>query len=97
MKLPPEFVSLSQEIGVQPLLVQGPGGNTSVKIDGQMWVKASGTELAEALDKSIFVAVDPARAKQELDGVGDGSNGCNSVLIFANPRFLWSFKKWRGT
>lgn len=79
MKLPPEFISLSQEIGAQPLLVQGPGGNTSVKLDGQMWIKASGTELAEALDKNIFVAVDPARAMQELDGAGDGS--CRSALI----------------
>jgi rhamnose utilization protein RhaD (predicted bifunctional aldolase and dehydrogenase) len=79
MNLPPEFVSLSQEIGAQPLLVQGPGGNTSVKIDGQMWIKASGTELAEALDKNIFVAVDPAKAMQELDGFGDGS--CRSALI----------------
>lgn len=79
MKLPPEFISLSQEIGAQPLLVQGPGGNTSVKIDGQMWIKASGTELAEALDRNIFVSVDPARAMQELDGAGDGS--CRSALI----------------
>ena len=79
MKLPPEFIRLSQEIGAQPLLVQGPGGNTSVKIDGQMWIKASGTELAEALDKNIFVAVDPAKAIRELDGAGDGS--CRSALI----------------
>lgn len=79
MKLPPEFISLSQGIGARPLLVQGPGGNTSVKIDGQMWIKASGTELAEALDKNIFVAVDPAKAMQELDGAGDGS--CRSALI----------------
>ncbi len=79
MKLPPEFISLSQEIGAQPRLVQGPGGNTSVKIDGQMWIKASGTELAEALDKNIFVAVDPAKAMAELDGAGDGS--CRSALV----------------
>ncbi len=81
MKLPPEFISLSQEIGAQPLLVQGPGGNTSVKIEGHMWIKASGTELAEARDKNIFVAVDPAKAMQELEGAGDGS--CRSALI--NP------------
>ena len=79
MTLPPEFIALSQEIGAQPMLVQGPGGNTSVKIDGRMWIKASGTELAEALDRNIFVAVDPAKAIQELDGAGDGS--CRSALI----------------
>jgi rhamnose utilization protein RhaD (predicted bifunctional aldolase and dehydrogenase) len=79
MKLPAEFVDLSQEIGADPLLVQGPGGNTSVKLDGQMWIKASGTELVEANDKNIFVAVDPAKALQELDGAGDGS--CRSALV----------------
>jgi rhamnose utilization protein RhaD (predicted bifunctional aldolase and dehydrogenase) len=79
MKLPKEFVSLSQQIGADPLLVQGPGGNTSIKIDGQMWIKASGTELAEAYDKNIFVAVDPAKALLELEGAGDGS--CRSALI----------------
>lgn len=82
MNLPPEFVSLSREIGAQPLLVQGPGGNTSIKIDGQMWIKASGTELAEALDRNIFVAVDRTRAIQELDGAGDGS--CRTALIDPN-------------
>lgn len=79
MKLPPEFIALSRDIGAQAMLVQGPGGNTSVKIDGQMWIKASGTELAEALDRNIFVAVDPAKAMEELDGAGDGS--CRSALI----------------
>ena len=79
MTLPADFINLSQKIGAQPLLVQGPGGNTSVKIGGEMWIKASGTKLSEALDKNIFVAVDPAKAKQELNGAGDGS--CRSALI----------------
>lgn len=79
MKLPAEFIDLSQKIGADPLLVQGPGGNTSVKLDGQMWIKASGTELVEAHDKNIFVAVDPVKALQELDGAGDGS--CRSALV----------------
>lgn len=79
MNLPHEFLALSQQIGSDPLLVQGPGGNTSIKIDDQMWIKASGTLLADALQSDIFVAVDPARAMLELDGAGDGS--CRSALI----------------
>ena len=77
--LPTEFLTLSQQIGANPLLVQGPGGNTSIKQDGRMWIKASGTELSDALDEDIFVAVDPDRALAELDGAGDGS--CRSALI----------------
>ena len=79
MNLPQDFIALSQKIGADPLLVQGPGGNTSIKLDGRMWIKASGTKLAEALNTNVFVAVDPAKALLELDGDGDGS--CRSALI----------------
>jgi len=45
-------------IGADPLLVQGAGGNISWKDGDTLWVKASGTWLAEAAEKDIFVAVD---------------------------------------
>lgn len=48
----------SARIGNDRLLVQGAGGNTSVKTGRQMWIKASGTRLSDALDKDIFVSVD---------------------------------------
>lgn len=79
LPLPKDFRSLSQRIGSDPLLVQGAGGNTSFKADGAMWIKASGTLLANAVDQDIFVAVDTTKALAELDGVGDGS--CRSALI----------------
>lgn len=79
MTLPNDFLALSATIGSNPLLVQGPGGNTSMKADGTMWIKASGTLLADATAKNIFVAVDPAKALAELDGAGDGS--CRSALM----------------
>ena len=79
MPLPQAFVELSQYIGADPLLVQGAGGNTSIKPgDNEMWIKASGTELAQALDRDIFVAVDRAKALHEIDhGPGD----CKGTLI----------------
>ena len=43
-----DFRKLSANLGQDPLQVQGPGGNTSVKDDEVMWIKASGTELANA-------------------------------------------------
>lgn len=49
------LAALSARVGSNPLLVQGGGGNTSLKCDGQLWVKASGTWLAQAGDKDIFV------------------------------------------
>jgi rhamnose utilization protein RhaD (predicted bifunctional aldolase and dehydrogenase) len=56
----PEFDALrrfSAELGRDPLQVQGPGGNTSLKHDGVLWVKASGTWLAQATTRDIFVPV----------------------------------------
>lgn len=44
-------------IGRDPLLVQGAGGNVSWKEGDTLWVKASGTWLAQAQDKDIFVPV----------------------------------------
>ncbi|HDL6963989.1 TPA: class II aldolase [Yersinia enterocolitica] len=46
------------EIGTDPLLIQGAGGNVSWKDNGTLWIKASGTWLAEAPEKDIFVPVD---------------------------------------
>jgi rhamnose utilization protein RhaD (predicted bifunctional aldolase and dehydrogenase) len=45
------------QIGADPLLVQGPGGNVSWKDRGTLWIKASGKWLAEAELKEIFVPV----------------------------------------
>ena len=52
--------SLSANLGSDPLLVQAAGGNTSLKTDGVMWIKASGTWLRDALAKDIFVPLDVA-------------------------------------
>lgn len=45
------------KIGTDPLLVQGAGGNVSWKDNDVLWVKASGTWLAEASEKDIFVPI----------------------------------------
>ena len=51
------LIDLSARIGTDPALVQGPGGNTSLKRDGTMWIKASGTWLSQARERSIMVGV----------------------------------------
>lgn len=78
MRLPnlvtPEFRALSAMLGSDPLQVQGPGGNTSIKEGPVMYIKASGTALADAEEKNIFVAVDRDAAVLEAQGkAGDGS------------------------
>ena len=54
---------LSAALGADPLRTQGAGGNISVKRDGILWIKASGTWLADALAHDIMIPVrlDPLR------------------------------------
>ncbi len=49
--------ALSAWVGADPALVQGAGGNTSIKQDGVLWIKASGTWLMNALREDIMVPV----------------------------------------
>lgn len=74
-----DFRAFSARIGRDPLMIQGPGGNTSIKDDAVMWIKASGMELADAQTDDIFVAVDLSAARAEARGAGDGT--CKSTVI----------------
>lgn len=51
------LLSLSARVGADPSLVQAAGGNTSIKSDGTLWIKASGTWLMHARRDDIFVPV----------------------------------------
>lgn len=54
------------QIGADPLLVQGAGGNVSWKDGDVLWVKASGTWLVDAESKDIFVPVNLAHLQDAL-------------------------------
>lgn len=58
---------LSSRLGRDPEQVQAAGGNTSVKLDGVLWVKASGLWLADAETRDLFVPVDLAKAVDAID------------------------------
>jgi rhamnose utilization protein RhaD (predicted bifunctional aldolase and dehydrogenase) len=57
---------MSARVGRNVLLVQGAGGNSSIKQDDLLWVKASGTWLADAEHKDIFVPVSLGAARSAL-------------------------------
>ncbi len=61
---------VSAELGSNRLLIQAAGGNTSVKADGVLWVKASGRWLGNALDEPIFAALDLPRLTRAM-ALGD--------------------------
>jgi rhamnose utilization protein RhaD (predicted bifunctional aldolase and dehydrogenase) len=78
---------LSARVGADPLLVQAAGGNTSIKDNGVLWIKASGTWLMNAERDDIFVPVliepllaavadlDPIAEKAETFTVADLNPG----------------------
>jgi rhamnose utilization protein RhaD (predicted bifunctional aldolase and dehydrogenase) len=70
---------LSAKFGADPRLVQAAGGNTSIKQQGVMWIKASGTWLMQALKTDIFVPLDLAALSQALS---EDSPDCESCLLF---------------
>lgn len=54
------------QIGADPLLVQGAGGNVSWKDGNLLWVKASGKWLVEAESREIFVSVNLAHLQDAV-------------------------------
>lgn len=76
-----DLLALSERIGRDPSLVQGPGGNTSLKADGVMWIKASGTWLAEARSRPIMVPVDVARLLAAFEAADAACETCVDFAI----------------
>ncbi len=64
-----EFASLrhlSARLGNNPLLVQASNGNTSIKLDEILWIKASGKWLAHAMQEEMFVSLGLAKVRQSI-------------------------------
>ncbi|ASQ03427.1 class II aldolase [Sinorhizobium meliloti WSM1022] len=63
------LLDLSARVGADPDLVQGAGGNTSIKEGGTLWIKASGLWLAHARRRDVMVpvALDPLLDALERD------------------------------
>lgn len=60
------LLALSARLGSNPLLVQAATGNTSIKLGGTLWIKASGKWLAHACQEEIFIPVDVAETKARI-------------------------------
>lgn len=84
-----ELNAFSARLGSDITRTQGAGGNTSLKRDGTMWVKASGTWLAQALDRNIMVplAVEPLVAALDA-GDHSAEKSTDFVLTELNPSGL---------
>ncbi|GAA3154141.1 class II aldolase/adducin family protein [Blastococcus jejuensis] len=61
-----DLIQCSVRLGSDLRLVQGAGGNLSIKSDGVLWIKASGTRLSQAADQDIFVPMDEAATREAV-------------------------------
>jgi rhamnose utilization protein RhaD (predicted bifunctional aldolase and dehydrogenase) len=71
-------------LGANITYVQGPGGNVSIKQDGVLWIKASGTRMSDALKKNIFVGLDTVEAAR-IAMLDDSSKMMEAVLPGSTP------------
>ncbi len=49
------LLELTERVGSDPLLTQASTGNSSMKLDGVLWIKASGCWMADALRNDILI------------------------------------------
>jgi len=61
------LLRLSARIGRDPLLVHASSGNTSLKLNDTLWIKASGKWLANAEQEEILVPVSLAECQECLE------------------------------
>jgi rhamnose utilization protein RhaD (predicted bifunctional aldolase and dehydrogenase) len=70
------LLEVSARIGSEPLLVQAGTGNTSIKLDGVLWIKASGKWLAHATQDEILIPVNLEEARKRIDQNADPAGQC---------------------
>ena len=73
--------NLSARIGADPLLVQAAGGNTSLKHEGVMWIKASGTWLKDATARDIFVPINHETLQTALAKNDPACEACTDFVL----------------
>ena len=60
-----QLIDLTQRVGDDPLLTQASTGNSSAKLDGTLWIKASGKWMADAIRGDIFMPLDLAEVVRD--------------------------------
>jgi rhamnose utilization protein RhaD (predicted bifunctional aldolase and dehydrogenase) len=77
---------VSARLGADLRHVQGPGGNTSVKVSATaMYIKASGYRLAEANERDIFTLADFAALRVAVRAGGDAMPTGNADVNASRP------------
>jgi len=60
------LLEFTSRVGSDPLLTQASSGNSSAKLNGVLWIKASGKWMADAISDDIFIPLDLAEIRERL-------------------------------
>src|SRR5664279_2041822 len=74
-----QLSDLSARLGKDPSLVQGAGGNTSIKDEQTLWIKASGKWLSAAEDEDVFIGLDLTRVRAQI-AAGRGDDLAGTII-----------------
>lgn len=95
------LIDVSARLGRDPLLVQAGSGNTSVKIDGVLWIKASGKWLVHAAHEEILVPVDLVEIKscirRKTDFVAQHTSPSGHRLVPSIETAMHAVVPWAAT
>jgi rhamnose utilization protein RhaD (predicted bifunctional aldolase and dehydrogenase) len=80
-----DLLAIAARLGQDPRVIQGPGGNISIKRDGILWVKASGTWMINAMAQPILTPVDLAAVRAGLEA---GDPSCETCSDFVRHDLL---------
>ena len=72
---------LSARIGSNPLLTQASTGNSSIKLEGALWIKASGKWMADAIREDILIPLDLAGVREQVTQKVDPADRYYGVSI----------------
>ncbi len=67
LEISKSLINITEKIGRDINLVQGPGGNISFKSNGFMYIKASGEKMSDAKNKNIFIKTDLIKILSSLE------------------------------
>lgn len=84
---PEDLVRVAARLGDDPSLVQGAGGNSSLKVGDCLWVKASGCWMADALRRPVFVPLSLSAVRDRL-ARGEADNLDTAILSSSQTSHL---------
>jgi len=76
-----QLCTLSARIGGDLLSTQASSGNSSIKLDGVLWIKASGKWMAHASRENILLPLDLAEVRQLVKRGADPAERYSSASI----------------